>query len=92
MEPIGWIILDVKHNDAKYDIKNRVPPLIGRNGLDISKIRYCNSDINDPKMCTKYSEIFEKTLGTFNNCKITLKVNDATPKFFKARPVSLIVW
>lgn len=99
MLPVGYVKVDIcyKHLTKKIDlyiIDSNGPPLLGRNfyylfKLSINKI---NGEINSDKLIRelfkKYENVFLGELGSFSKgtLKLSLK-NNATPKFFKARPL-----
>ena len=68
------------------------PMLFGRNWLNTiklnwAKIHYTHAPgLND--LLAKYSEVFEKGLGTFKGQEVSIAVDpEATPRFHKARPL-----
>ena len=83
-----------------YVVKNKGPVLMGRDCLRTIRLDWCSIKslqaslaTSSPKECLdgmldKYSDVFEKKLGTFTSAKarLTLK-DDSQARFLKARPM-----
>lgn len=105
--PIGKIKLfagkDARFHELEFHIiPNGGPPLIGRQGLKIlrdtysenvcrdSYVKSISSDISN--IINSYPKVFQFSLGTFSNYKITLKLKEGVqPKFFKARSLPILL-
>lgn len=108
IHPMGKIKLlvgnDSKFHELEFHvIPNGGPPLIGRQGLKMLKSTYSEQILfvdpyiknisNDISNIIKsYPKVFQPSLGTFSNYKITLQLKEGTqPKFFKARPLPILL-
>jgi hypothetical protein len=79
-------------------ITGKGPNLIGRNWLQNIKINWKNlfqlkedknTSVKVNKLLEKYQKVFHEELGTFSRPKAKIYVaDDASPKYYKARPVS----
>ena len=68
------------------------PMLFGTNWLNAIKLNWAKIHYTQApqlqELLAKYSEVFDKGLGTFKGEEISIAVDsDATPRFHKARPL-----
>ncbi|CAB4020403.1 Hypothetical predicted protein, partial [Paramuricea clavata] len=99
---LGQVETSVKYEDQEgiwplLVITGKGPNLIGRNWLQKIKINWKNlfqlkedknTSVKVNKLLEKYEEVFHEELGTFSGPKAKIYVaDDASPKYYKARPV-----
>ena len=99
---LGQVETSVKYEDQEgvwplLVITGKGPNLIGRNWLQKIKINWNNlfqlkedknTSVKVNKLLEKYEKVFHEELGTFSGPKAKIYVaEDASPKYYKARPV-----
>lgn len=99
LNPLGYIKVNVKHNDIAdnldlYVFRNGGLPLLGRSWMKALKYTLNVNNVNNmfcsdvDKLYNKFPNVFAGRLGTYNKRKISLKVKpDTIPVYCKPRPV-----
>ena len=94
---VGSLSVVVEYESQKFTlplvvVKGSGPMLMGRNWLNSIKLNWARIHYTQAprlqEVLGKYSEVFEKGLGTFNGEDVSIAVDpDASPQFHKARPL-----
>ena len=66
------------------------PPVTGDSGVSVSEGPPVTGDPDIDPLLSEFAEVFREELGCYRGAKVSIDVDpEATPRFFKARPVPL---